>query len=106
MLSGQFHARILRLEALPSAIHGRSDRYLFDDLEVGAILSTNAGDHATEFFRLPIFATRSVLMSTEILKSKEQYDQAVQQFLKLSQEVRSSSPQWTTLHLVSGLRFA
>ena len=27
-------------------------------------------------------------MSTEILKSKEIYDQAVQQFLKLSQEVR------------------
>lgn len=26
-------------------------------------------------------------MSTEILKSKESYDQAVQQFLKLSQEV-------------------
>jgi hypothetical protein len=26
-------------------------------------------------------------MSTEILKSKEAYDQAVQQFLKLSQEV-------------------
>jgi hypothetical protein len=26
-------------------------------------------------------------MSTEILKSKETYDQAVQQFLKLSQEV-------------------
>ena len=26
-------------------------------------------------------------MSTEILKSKEMYDQAVQQFLKLSQEV-------------------
>ncbi|CAF3933295.1 unnamed protein product [Adineta steineri] len=36
--------------------------------------------------RLPIFATRCVLMSTEILKSKEAYDQAVQQFLKLSQE--------------------
>jgi len=29
-------------------------------------------------------------MSTEILKSKEAYDQAVQQFLKLSQEVDSS----------------
>jgi hypothetical protein len=27
-------------------------------------------------------------MSTEILKSKEAYDQAVQQFLKLSQEVK------------------
>lgn len=39
-------------------------------------------------FRLPVFATRCVLMSTEILKSKEAYDQAVQQFLKLSQEVK------------------
>ena len=38
-------------------------------------------------FRLPTFATRAVLMSTEILKSREIYDQAVQQFLKLSQEV-------------------
>ncbi|CAF0878505.1 unnamed protein product [Adineta ricciae] len=47
-------------------------------------------DEAIEIYanvsRLPIFATRCVLMSTEILKSKEAYDQAVQQFLKLSQE--------------------
>ena len=40
-------------------------------------------------FRLPVFATRCALMSTEILKAKEAYDQAVQQFLKLSQEVKS-----------------
>ncbi|UJR31903.1 hypothetical protein I4U23_019377 [Adineta vaga] len=47
-------------------------------------------DEAIEIYanasRLPIFATRCVLMSTEILKSREAYDQAVQQFLKLSQE--------------------
>ncbi|CAF4134837.1 unnamed protein product [Rotaria socialis] len=47
-------------------------------------------DDAIELYtvtcRLPIFATRCALVSTEILKARESYDAAVQQFLKLSQE--------------------
>lgn len=35
--------------------------------------------------RLPTFAIRCALMSTEILKSKDMYDQAVQQFIRVSQ---------------------
>ncbi|CAF0737248.1 unnamed protein product [Didymodactylos carnosus] len=52
--------------------------------------STSYMDEAIDTYsnvcRLPIFATRCVLMSTEILKAKDMYDSAVQQFLKLSQE--------------------
>ncbi|CAF3826427.1 unnamed protein product [Rotaria sp. Silwood1] len=76
-----FYAGVLEMCCLANFMQDSSAskaypiQYMDEAIEIYAVVS-----------RLPIFATRCVLMSTEILKSKEAYDQAVQQFLKLSQE--------------------
>ena len=88
---GEFYARISSVEELSRTIHGWCYRCLLAGLQVDKEhhpeSRTKHISRTWSWFRLPIFATRTVLMSTEILKSKELYDQAVQQFLKLAQEV-------------------
>ena len=42
--------------------------------------------------RVPYFATRATLLSTEVLKSKGLYGEAALQLIKLTSEVRVQTP--------------